>query len=191
MRYTNVFIALLFTFSLFCSCQSESDTKGIISRLLYSEIHFPVAGMQQHDSFNEWDNVVDTMTKPRYNLIVYFDSLECMSCTVGKMHSWDKLMNHIDSFYYDTHVSFIFSPKKSEIGNLKLSLELTKMYNNIYIDTCGSFIRENNFIPPEVMYHTFLVDSMSKVIMVGDPRRTEKLMSLFFKQIDNAKKSNL
>lgn len=191
MRYTNVSIALLSILSLFCSCRSDSDIKGRISRLLYRDVHFPVPGMKRHVSFCKWDNVADTIARPRYNLIVYSDSLECMSCSVGKMHSWDKLINHIDSFYYDTHVSFVFSPMRSEADNLKLSLELTKMYNNVYIDTCGSFVRENNFIPPEVMYHTFLVDSMSKVIMVGDPRRTKNLMKLFFKQIDNAKKNSL
>ena len=33
------------------------------------------------------------------------------------------------------------------------------------------------------MYHTFLIDSDNKIVLVGDPRRYESLMKLFEKTV--------
>ena len=45
----------------------------------------------------------------------------------------------------------------------------------VHVDTAGVFIRENPHIPREAVYHTFLLDKDNRVVLVGNPSRSEKI----------------
>lgn len=53
----------------------------------------------------------------------------------------------------------------------------------IYVDTTQHFRRHNPNIPSDVMFHTFLLDSDNKVILVGSPIQNNRIQNLFKKII--------
>ncbi len=66
----------------------------------------------------------------------------------------------------------------AEIANSNRLLELA--------NELQTFIQNNTWIPDDKMYHTFLIDSNNKIVLVGDPRRYESLMVLFENIISGA-----
>ena len=54
----------------------------------------------------------------KYNLIVYYDSLNCMSCMSGKLHQWDYLIKDINLQKMEVKILFIFEPKITEYESI-------------------------------------------------------------------------
>lgn len=114
-----------------------------------------------------------------YKLIVYVDSLECMSCMSGKMHDWDNFIQEINNTRKDVKILFLFSPMKKEINNLTTSLILQNLNFPVFIDAKNIFASTNKNIPKESIMHTFLIDKGNNVKLVGDPRRNKQIHDLF------------
>ncbi len=54
----------------------------------------------------------------------------------------------------------------------------------VHVDTAGIFIRENPHIPREAVYHTFLLDKDNRVVLVGNPSRSEKIKEMFWQIVE-------
>ena len=48
------------------------------------------------------------------------------------------------------------------------------------MDSANVFARQNQHIPNDVLYHTFLLDQNLNVILVGDPVRNKKINDFFW-----------
>lgn len=116
-----------------------------------------------------------------HSLVVFYDSTECMSCALTKIHGWNKLITE----YEPKGVNFIFilAPERDEAETMSIWFEAEHFIHSVYIDSSQTFIQNNTWIPDEKMYHTFLIDSDNKIVLVGDPRRYVSLMKLFEKTV--------
>lgn len=176
-------LSCLFVFLIAFLLQSCNDVESNISKMYSKQVHWNVKKMEPyiHQYFQDYKNFNHSKD---FHLIVYFDSLECMSCMTNKLHGWDKLINYVNSTSKNVDFIFIFSPSKSELGNLKVALEMQKFRYPVYIDINHDFSMNNSFIPNESLYHTFLVDKDYNIKIVGDPRRNSRLMDIFYQEIE-------
>lgn len=75
---------------------------------------------------------------------------------------------------------FIFHPSADSHQYLRTFLIGKKEKKNIFLDTLNAFEKANPFIPQSAIYHTMLVDKKnSRIRLVGDPRRSKKIETLF------------
>lgn len=176
-------VAAIIVSLLMSILQSCNDVKSNISDMYSKQIHWDVNEMERyiHQYFKAYR---DSGQSKDYHLIVYSDSLECMSCMTNKLHGWDKLINYVDSASKNVDFIFVFSPMKQELNNLKVALEMQRFRYPVYIDINHDFSMNNSFIPDESLYHTFLVDKDFKIRIVGDPRRNSQLMDMFYHEIE-------
>lgn len=117
----------------------------------------------------------------RYSLIVYYDSLECMACHANRLNSWNKFIKICND--HNVGIFFIFSPKENDIMNLRMNLIRQRFKHPVFIDSCGIIRRDNSWISDNRMCHTFLLNDENKVIMIGDPRKSQSLMNLFMSTV--------
>ena len=60
------------------------------------------------------------------------------------------------------------------IRNLQFSTDFP-----VYLDTENQFLKLNRKIPSRDDFHAFLTNEEGKVILVGDPTRSDGMMALF------------
>ena len=58
-------------------------------------------------------------------------------------------------------------------GNLKFSTQ-------VYLDSVNIFEHQNQHIPSDVLFHTFLLDENMNVVLVGDPIRNKEINKIFW-----------
>lgn len=58
-------------------------------------------------------------------------------------------------------------------GNLKFSTQ-------VYLDSANTFARQNQHIPSDVLFHTFLLDENMNVVLVGDPISNKEINKIFW-----------
>ena len=121
----------------------------------------------------------------KYNLIVYYDSLNCMSCMSGKLHQWDYLIKDINLQKMEVKILFIFEPKITEYESIINTLISERFSYPVFVDNLHSFSNKNKFIPSQSLYHIFLVDRHSNIVLVGDPRKSDKIYELFYNIVRN------
>lgn len=187
--YQGVIILLL---SCLCLCSCKNDMNSKLESMYSKSVTLNLNKMEQLKN-NENDSIFELYNKKnaKYDLIVFYDSLECMTCITNKMHDWNKLIQNVDSLYGSVRFLFIFSPKESDQSNIMASLRFQKFKYAAYLDRNGILRTENNFIPEESMYHTFLIEGDSrKIVLVGDPRRSDRLMKMFYDILDEKNKCN-
>ena len=52
--------------------------------------------------------------------------------------------------------------------------------SQIYLDSANVFARQNQHVPNDVLFHTFLLDEDLNVVIVGDPVRNEEINKIFW-----------
>ena len=137
----------LFSMLLFCLlvCSCVDDTEAVISDMMAHRVDIK---LDEYEMYISSDTTYRDFTSIRdYALIVYFDSLDCMSCMVNKLHRWDEFIKDMQSRYERLKIIFMFEPKISELDNLKLSLSLENFHYPLFIDNKHVFSEKNNFIP--------------------------------------------
>ena len=176
----------LFSMLLFCLlvCSCVDDTEAVISDMMAHRVDIK---LDEYEMYISSDTTYRDFTSIRdYALIVYFDSLDCMSCMVNKLHRWDEFIKDMQSRYERLKIIFMFEPKISELDNLKLSLSLENFHYPLFIDNKHVFSEKNNFIPKESLFHIFLIDPDGRIKFVGNPMMSEKLYTLFLKILNGS-----
>lgn len=122
-------------------------------------------------------------TDGKYKMVVYVDSAECSSCALSKLRFWNPLIAETKDKQVDINYVFILAPKKEDMEDVDMELEITDLQSSIYVDTGFVFRKVNSFLPTENKYHTFLLDKDGNVILVGNPIDNEKLKDIYRKTI--------
>ena len=61
------------------------------------------------------------------------------------------------------------------------SCRLTNLVHwNDYLDSANIFEHQNQHIPSDVLFHTFLLDENMNVVLVGDPIRNKEINKIFW-----------
>lgn len=125
-----------------------------------------------------------------YKFVLFTDNDECSSCALTSLYEWEPLIER-ESKKHKSKIDFvfIFSPKVSEISNLKKKILHANIRHHIFIDSKGLFMKYND-IPNNHLFHAFLVDSCNRIVVIGNPLRSEKVRDLMDKVIEGSIKDN-
>ena len=138
-----------------------------------------------HGRSIELSQFIDTanrFTSPQreYNLIVYIDSNDCFSCILDQ-NAWQLFKKRVyKRTKEDVNISFIISPIYE---NIIKNIEHNDLFN-IYIDTNYKF-KNTNKLPNNFMYRTFLLDSLNRITIIGNPLFNSKIEELICKTLCN------
>ena len=115
----------------------------------------------------------------KYTMVVYVDSTECSPCALSKLRFWNPLIAEAKEKQVDIDYVFILAPKKAEMEDVNMELDITDLKSSIYLDTAFVFKKCNLILPNDKKYHTFLLDKKLNVLLMGSPIDTEKLMDIY------------
>jgi hypothetical protein len=112
-------------------------------------------------------------------MVVYVDSAECSSCALSKLRFWNPLIAEAKKKQLDIDYVFILAPKKKDMEDVNVELEITDLQSSIYVDTAFAFKKNNKDLPKENKYHSFLLNTEGKVILIGSPIANKKIMDIY------------
>ncbi len=121
-----------------------------------------------------------------YLYISYVDSNSCSGCELSHFLDWDEVRHNTDTLKYD-HI-FIVRPKRNEICQVieKVGTGILSDFN-VFVDTTDIFERSNPQLPKNKLLHTFMLDSLHNVVLVGSPVANKKIEELLRDVLSNRK----
>ena len=122
--------------------------------------------------------------KHPFTMVIYFSPALCNVCNLTRLSDYEGLHEHL----LGTKIIYILSyHQKNEEEEIKSLLEEINFRQSVYLD-CGDFFgRENEFIPRNPLFHTFLINNENKILVIGDPTRNQKIHNLYIESISNGK----
>ena len=82
---------------------------------------------------------------------------------------------------YNIEFLFIIEPRIGESDLQCSRLNDSQFKHAVLIDKQSQFRKANPQIPKETMYHTFLLDKNSNVVLVGNPVHNEDVKKLLYR----------
>lgn len=156
------------------SCTDRQKVKSLMIDFMESEIVIPNDLESIHEG--KVSKLALTSLKPN-RFIIYYDSLDCSSCRISHLVENSPLYEMADSLGFS--LITIFSPRANEVEEVRHQLMLTHSPIPIYIDSNGSFRRQNSSIPSDLRFHNFLISPGNRPVFVGNPLASGKLYELF------------
>lgn len=160
------------------SCR-EIKVASILKNFQNSEIIVP----EDIIRINKGKVDVEPLLGQRAKLVVYVDSSSCSSCQIAHLEMFDNLFALADSTgLFDLII--MFSPSADNASEV-LDMICKKKYKYpLYFDVAGKFASLNQqVIPIQKEYHTFLIDREGTPIFVGNPNQSERLYKVFIKSL--------
>lgn len=112
--------------------------------------------------------------------VCYVDSsLACRPCYIKHTIMWKRYLELEKT--NKIKFLFIFEVPETDLDKIKKEIEQSVIRNNSYVDTKTVFRLSNKFLPEESVFHSFLLDKMNHIIMVGDPTYNESIYHLLEK----------
>lgn len=161
----------------------EATLEGMIGK----EIILPLDSFLCYQGLKEKKNINQHLSE--YKLVVYMDSNSCMSCRLKTMHDWDAYVELSDSLEGVFDILFIVSPKQNEFGLLKNKLLSENFKYPVFIDAKNIFSKFNSCIPSEELFHVFFLDKNNRIILVGNPLKSNKIHNLLIESISVSNKN--
>lgn len=129
------------------------------------------------------DTVLKSQKTYDYRMVVYADSVECMSCTLSNLALWYDYVKDAQTTTPNLTYIFILTPKQENQDRALQLINKKGLPFPIYIDTLGVFNRTNPHIPQDEKYHVFLLNKQDSVLLIGDIVKNPKVEKLFKKII--------
>lgn len=96
------------------------------------------------------------------------------------------MRHNTDTLKYD-HI-FIVRPKRNEIGQVIEKVGTGILSDlNVFVDTTDIFERSNPQLPKNKLLHTFMLDSLHNVVLVGSPVANKEIEELLRDVLSNRK----
>lgn len=115
----------------------------------------------------------------KLKMVLWADSTECSQCNIRHLDLWKGYVNIEREMPDEIVFYFIFEIAPEKMGEMISLIQTTRLNHTIYVDTAQIFRRNNPNIPTDVLYHTFLLDSDNKVMLVGNPIKNKSIRYLF------------
>lgn len=147
-----------------CSCNEHRKIKSMMTDFLKTEIVIP-KDLECICSRTICPIALDSLKSAKF--IIYYDSLDCSSCRIGRLSENFPLYAMADTSSFS--VLTIFSPCPDELEEVRLKLMKANYSFPVFIDVNGSFMDNNGSIPADLRFHSFLIDSYNYPVFVGNP----------------------
>ena len=178
MKQILFLISLVFVFS----CSDRSKLKQDLAKLQSIEIAVTLDKMQHQ--INGIDTLLANFTDSELKLVVYSDSSTCSSCAIQKMFLWNSFIEDAEKYQGRLKFYFLFSPTENDLTTVNLALRTNMFDYPVFIDSAGTFAKENPHLPKNPQLHSFLLDESNKVILVGNPLNNPKIEEMFYKIVE-------
>lgn len=176
MKYIISLYSLISICLIMASCTERYRLKVMMKDFMKTEIVIPD---DLECIYHREINTINLDSIKESVFIIYYDSLDCSSCRIGRLTDNYPLYEMADSIGFS--LMTIFSPPIDELDEVRLHLMLSSHSIPIYLDTNGTFRRLNHTIPTDLRFHKFFVAPDSHPAFVGDPLASHKLSELFEK----------
>lgn len=169
----------------FAACDmKQKETRNVLSEMSNDKVDIPFSKMGCfHSDADTLRNVLKV--EQRYTFVHYVDSSLCSPCALDRMYTWNKFIDD----YSKKGVRFVFivEPKIEQMEDVHFSIASSGLHSPVYVDSLFAFRKQNKNLPTEQMYHSFLLDKLGHVILVGNPLQNSKIEELLDKIINNKK----
>ena len=176
-----ILLIIISTALLFISCSNNSEIKKDLEMLQSKSITIPT---DIKTLVGGKDTVVNSFMESELKLIIYSDSSACSSCAIQKMYLWDSFIEDAEKYQGRLKFYFLFSPTENDLTTVNLALRTNMFDYPVFIDSAGTFAKENPHLPKKPQLHTFLLDKDNKVILVGNPLNNPKIEEMFYKMVE-------
>lgn len=154
------FLVLTVYFSLvFISCKDNCEQYKGYDIIIPDNIECLTTGA---------DTISSKMRSSQYKYIVFVDSLKCSTCAIKQLPKWLNLVNYATRFPHKISVFFIFETKLELYDFNRKALLHADIYYPIFLDSLSRFRKANPSILNDKKVECIMVDSMNKVLFIGD-----------------------
>jgi hypothetical protein len=175
---------LMFQLLLFLSCNSNNHknsqtTKNAVSNFVSDTIILPKSKkILLKDSLYNKETLLDNKAKLKITTLLWG---ECHSC-IADLNKWKDFYHFIDK---KDNIEILFYLYTSDLNLFRQNLykKAIRKYPFI-IDRKNRYLNKNDLPFKNKVYQTFLLDSNNRVILVGNPIYSEKLMKLYKEEIN-------
>lgn len=181
MKFRTIPIVMLIMFASCGQIQQKKEIRNTFYNMRTHSVKLNLDRMEYCVPDNDKQRA-DTLAAD-LKLIIYVDSSNCSPCIINRMYKWNYLIDKARECHNAVNFIFIFDPKEEQVEDAHLAVESSGLKNRIYLDTAHVFIHENEFIPKEEMFHTFLVDKNGRIIMIGNPQANKNVEKIFLNTI--------
>ena len=175
MKFTTFIFLLLVTTS--CQNSGRKQIEQLVEEWTNREILLPEKPVFTRLAT---DTVSYTIPPARHKIIVFVDSVGCISCKL-QLPKWKNLINEVDSLS-DTAIPFLFFFQTKDVSELKYVFKRDDFSLPVCIDTEDKFYKLNRF-PDNMMFQTFLVDADNRVKVIGNPIHNLSVKELYLNEI--------
>jgi hypothetical protein len=171
---------ILFAGGLFVSCKKDKwtdDARKIVSEWTGKQIRFP-DGIPCVVMGENADCI--PLSGPSYKILMYVDSVGCISCKLGLTH-WNAILSEVDSLFQGK-VDFLFFFQPKDERELKFLFRHDHFRHPVFFDRENRLDALNRF-PPKMEYRCFLLDAENRVVLVGNPALNPKVWELYKRHI--------
>lgn len=178
------FVMLASTCILFLlGCTNSSRIDEFAQTLVSRPIKIPYEQLDMRLCSHFPDTIISNKS---LRIINYIDSLDCQSCKMMGYVKYEKLYG-TDKRFSSVEFVYIVSTTMELEESLYETFCNSRVDGIVFFDTCKAFIQANPQIPEHPLFHTFVLNDMDSVVLVGDPFKNEKMRNLLLKVIDNEK----
>lgn len=174
MMTPHKFIFALLLFTLIYGCQ-DIRTGILCKKLTGKEIHIPQSLKLMNKQFLSDSSL--TKLDNKIKLIISVPKTQCTGCRLSAHQLIDSLINSIPHENFTLMV--IIEPLPQLLPDITRIIKQHKLNYPIYLDSNSGFIAQNNFLPKDNAFHSFLLDSNNKIKLIGDPSTDYNLMKLY------------
>lgn len=166
----------LLSILFFASCKEsrEAHIARLVEEWSGREIRFPGGAVF---TVQGTDTVAAPAADVPYKVLVYVDSVGCMSCRL-QLPKWKELMVEADSLV-PGKVAFHFYLHPKDVREMAYILRRDAFRHPVCIDTAGALDALNHF-PGEDAFQTFLLGADNHVLAIGNPVHNPKVKDLYF-----------
>lgn len=176
LAFTYKYIFLLGIILLCTSCIQNEKQEAIrlVKEWSGKEIKFPT----KMDFINSSGQSVDfDFSTASHKVLVYVDSLGCTSCKL-KLGQWKNLIDSLDKLAVP--VLFIFQSKDAK--SIK-HVMLESSFEYPYFQDIQGVLNEMNQFSDDSRFQTFLLDSDSRVKLIGNPVYNQEMRRLYLEAV--------
>lgn len=178
---TNRILYLFIVAQLLFSCSNKDKVARIANEMFGREIIIQPNSKVININMKEIKNVF--LNKGCTKIIVYIDSTGCFSCRFH-FYEWKQFMKKVEIENQKTNLIFIIQSINT--------IDVEKLFkdNNfnspVIFDPDGTFAM-NNKLPSDPRFHTFLLDSANKIVLIGNPIFSGQIEKLYLSKITTSK----
>lgn len=155
-----------------CSCNNEKrELNNVIKEWTNRTLILPVLKA----NINGRDTLCPQIFEQKYKILVYLDSLECMSCQLN-FFDWKLLIDEVKRAYPNT--SFLFYINSKNHNDIEILQRENHFHYPVFYDT-QNLLNKINKLPPKKQFQTFLLDKNNKVLLIGNPIKNHKMWQLY------------